>query len=195
MLNKNTFKYFFFVILFFFVIFSFKETYHEYFLSRLMTSPTEINLSRVLYLEGWDRSFVNFKETLGFGLGFQQFGIHGSISPIRIMIENYSPQAVEMNLFDGTFVAAKLIGELGIIGLLLLSLYTLKAISVYKWLKNIIISNHFNSDARDIFFASHFIMFFIDIYFRGAGYFSSSGFFFLSSVFWIYIRFKKLQHV
>ena len=148
-------------------------------------------MSLLAYLEGLDRSFINLKETYGYGLGFQQFGIHGSVSSIRSEIINIDPNLADLNLLDGTTVAFKLIGEFGIIALILLCCYISKTLSIYKWLKNITIHSASKNDPRDVFFACIFFTYFISFFIRGTGYFSSSGFLFLASLFWVYGRSNK----
>lgn len=76
------------------------------------------NLSTLVWLQGWEEAYLDIQKTSGFGIGFQQFGVAepegDSASAIFSLIEEH------LNRYDGGTFASKLIGELGVFGVILL---------------------------------------------------------------------------
>ena len=54
-----------------------------YYTSRLRLVRGNDNLSSLAYLQGWERASLNVSETIGLGVGFQQFGIVGARGDIQ----------------------------------------------------------------------------------------------------------------
>jgi hypothetical protein len=144
----------------------------DYYGSRLDLSGDSTNLSVLAFLQGWERSLLNFRETFGLGVGFQQFGIVGSRGEIQEAMSKLGME--DMNLFDGTTVASKLIAELGIIGLAILAAYVAAAVKAVRMLRRISIDGVHSVEQREVLGNAIILMYSIDLFVRGVGYFSSS---------------------
>ena len=154
----------------------------DYYTSRLDLTNTDKNLSTLVYLQGWEHAYINFIDTHGLGVGFQQFGVigrHGSISETITKIIGR-----DMNLLDGGSMGAKFIGEFGFIGVILLIVYLVNFVKSAKLLRKISMSGAMTIDYCQIFLLSCFVMYFVDIFVRGISYFSSSGLLFWTSLAW-----------
>lgn len=159
----------------------------DYYSSRMDISSDSQNLSTLVYLSGWERAYLNFNDTFGLGVGFQQFGIVGSPGE---KMESLGALGVEnLNLLDGGAVAPKFIGEFGLLGVAMLLAYLFYFAKSARWLRKISMGEVALQARPRVFFLSCFVMYCIDLFVRGTGYFSSSGFLFAASLMWI-ILFK-----
>ena len=155
----------------------------EYYSSRLDFTNPNPNLSVLSFMNGWERAYLNLKDSYGIGLGFQQLGFFGSEGKIFEALR--AVNAENLNLFDGSFVASKLISEFGILAVMLLVAYLVYLPRSVRWLHEVSMNGGETVDCRKVFFLGCFVMFFIDLFLRGTGYFSSSGFLFVASLVWI----------
>jgi hypothetical protein len=155
----------------------------DYYSLRINLSSDNKNLSTLVYLSGWERAYLNFEDTFGLGVGFQQFGIIGSRGEIMETVEELG--AEDLNLLDGGAVAPKFIGEFGLLGVIMLLVYLVYFARNAKWLREVSFSEIPPRECRKVFFLSCFVMYCIDLFVRGTGYFSSSGFLFIASLMWI----------
>lgn len=74
------------------------------------------NISSIVYVNGWQTSFENFKSTNGLGLGFNRMGcIPRPTTEASEVLEVMGLGAANFN--DGSFTFSKIISELGIFGL------------------------------------------------------------------------------
>lgn len=158
----------------------------EYYAERLDFSSSASNLSSLVYMSGLERSHLNLVETGGLGVGFQQFGIVGSMGDGQELIAALIGQ--EANLLDGGSVAQKFIGEFGILGVLAVLLYFRYFLRSANWLIRESHTLGNQSDPRDVFFHSCFAIYAIDLLIRGTGYFSSSGFVFVAALYWLFLK-------
>ena len=165
----------------------------EYYAARVMLTSDTSNVSALAYLQGWERAFLNLRDTRGYGVGFQQFGIFGAMGEFREALELL--EAETLSLYDGASVASKLIGEFGWAGVAILILYVRRFLRGLKEFREASVSSSRTHDPRLIFFMACFIMYSIDLFVRGTGYFSHSGFIFLASLAWMGRPEKKRLHV
>ncbi len=90
--------------------------YYQYFAQRADLREVNKNLTMRVYMQGWEQAYIALRETHGMGVGFQNLGIepagHYAQSIQKIYKHSY-------NRLDGGHLGAKLIGELGMVGLLL----------------------------------------------------------------------------
>ena len=143
------------------------------------------NLSKVVFLSGFKRIYDNLKETFGFG--FQQLGALGvNNNTSSLILSRYG--LADLNLHDGGFVAVKLISEFGLLGIILIIFYALFFFRIVIYLRRILLSKVKYESSLDIFFLSCYVMYVIDLFFRGTGYFSSTGFLFIASLMWLISR-------
>jgi len=167
------------IFLFGIIVIILQLTNLEYFFSRITMSDNITNLSTLVFLSGWERAFLNMRETFGIGLGFNQLGYIGEEGVYAKTI--YNIIGTQLNFNDGGTTAAKILSELGILGLagLIAYLYfNLKIIFVIR--KKNMLLNH-----KDMFFISVFLMYFMELFIRGVGYFSVTTFLFMISIFYI----------
>ncbi|MFV3327960.1 hypothetical protein ACNFG0_15980 [Pseudomonas sp. NY15372] len=168
---------------------------NEYFKSRLDFSGSE-NLTALVFLQGWALAYANFTGTFGLGLGFQMLGSSYTFLPeISEVIYRHAGQY--FNVADAGFLAAKLIAELGVLGLLLSAAYLVLLVRV------IFVINHWSRRSKkmrgtDCLLAKKYVAasalvfgFLVEFFFRGLGYFSPGVFLFLFA-FTIYLKSKAL---
>lgn len=158
----------------------------DYYSSRVDLSIDSDNLSALVIVSGWERAYLNFKDTLGLGVGFQQFGLIGSRG--EAMFRIVKKAGIESNLLDGGTIGSKFIGEFGLWGVMMLLAYLFCFAKSARWLHEVSVSKIASRDCKSIFFSSCFIMYCIDCFIRGAGYFTSSGFLFIASLMWLVER-------
>ena len=151
-----------------------------YYTQRLNMSSDNENLSTLVFLSGWERAYLSFTDSYGFGLGFNQLGIVGPPGKLQLLIQNilHGPR---LNVRDGGTLGSKLIAETGWLGLTLLIFYFFASINI---LKNVMFRRIQGS--KDVFFCGVFLLFSIEVFVRGMGYFSILSFLFLSSMYWIH---------
>ena len=155
----------------------------NYYSSRVSINNYSQNLSMLVFLSGWERAFLNFEETFGLGVGFQQLGIIGSRG---VMLELMRPLGADnLNLLDGGAVAPKFIGEFGLLGMVIILAYLFYFAKGVRWLHDVSMSKIVTREYKRVFFISCFVMYSIDLFVRGIGYFSPSGFLFIGSLMWI----------
>jgi hypothetical protein len=184
-LKSNKFILKFFGFLFILIIFKFLN--NSYFSERLDFSENNLNLSVLVFLSGWERAYLTFVDSFGIGLGFQQLGIVGEAGIYQSLLMN-ELSGNNLNLLDGGSLAPKIIAEMGIIGVLCIILYIVYFIKVA-----ILIKKYQTQDSRVIFFHCIFLMFFIELFVRGMGYFSISSFLFISSLHRFYLPMQYLK--
>jgi len=85
----------------------------------IMDITSTANISSMIYWQGWQDAWSNLLRTHGIGLGFNMMGCNPlPDSPIRDIFDKYMPVwATYLNIHDGSFLASKIVSELGIIGI------------------------------------------------------------------------------
>lgn len=169
-------SFFVFCLCSFFVFFL---DYFPYFKSRLTLDGLD-NLTTLVFLQGWSLAYLNFFETNGFGLGFQMLSSNGTVYPYFTNII-YDLTGGSLNVADGGFLAAKIIAEFGMLGVMVvifylcyLSRFILRAnidLNKMLFLKSKNLACHLK---KRLLFSAFFFGFFIEFFFRGYGYFSPS---------------------
>jgi hypothetical protein len=156
-----------------------------YYAERLALSSDSNNLTTLVFLQGWQNAILNFGETRGFGLGFQQFGIAGSTGDIAQKI-NQMLSGNSISLLDGGTTATKLIGEFGVFGILLLILLVIAAIRSALFIRRSQTLPSAGRDVKRLFFCALITTYLVELFIRGVGYFSPGGFLALVSVLSLY---------
>jgi hypothetical protein len=157
------------------------ETFYERVQTIINYSNVEIiNLSSLVWLNGFSMASNYFQLTNGLGVGFNSMGCSNDVR----FYGNYMDQITSLsgstlNILDGSFIASKLISEFGVIGFLLVIYLTIKCIQV---LLNGIYKNIYlkNMDFINIAGAMLIITF---LYIRGGGYYQLGFFISLSMLF------------
>jgi hypothetical protein len=155
----------------------------DYYSSRVLISIDSGNMSALVLLSGWERAYLNFKDTFCLGVGFQQFGIIGNRGEAMEFIVR--KMGTDMNLLDGGTIGSKFVGEFGLCGVMMLLAYLICFAKSARWLHEVSMSEVAPRDCKRIFFLSCFVMYCIDLFIRGTGYFSPSGFLLIASLVWI----------
>jgi hypothetical protein len=151
-----------------------------YFLGRLALSGNSDNLSVLAFLQGWQRAELNFSETWGLGIGFQQFGYVGSLGDLAERIVRLLGES--LNLYDGGSTGSKLIAELGLVGVVLIGLYLRLVVRGFGVIRRAQLAPSKQRDVRTIFVYSLIVAYGSELFIRGAGYLSPSGLFVLAAL-------------
>jgi hypothetical protein len=165
--KRHTFIFILFIPFLFFIIQNL-----EYYSSRLNTSSDD-NLSTLVWLQGWENAFINFTETYGFGVGFQQFGINGlkGNATEAIAYLRASEGNTTLNQLDGGTLGAKIFGEFGFFGLILI--YFLTSLSLKSFFKLRRMTNTNNLHLKT-FSLCVFSVFIFELFVRSMSYISNN---------------------
>ena len=157
----------------------------NYYLSRI-TGGGEgaINLTNLIYLQGWESIINSLKQTYGLGLGFQMMGEEYSGPLGELLCETHYMCS---NNLDGSFFSSKLITEFGIVGIFIVlfflfmsyrSMMMLRAHILYfdKGCSKLLIS--------EVFGLSSLFVFSAELLLRGYGYYSPT---FLIALYFLYL--------
>ena len=163
--------------------------FFTYFIQRLSFGKSSTNLTALVYMQGWEDTIIALKESNGLGIGFQNMGIlpPGNFGKIILRIAH-----TFKNRNDGGFLAAKIICEFGVIGILIIGYYLLLFYRSVLFIRKITVKKSFTIDEfKPALLFSHciVIVFFIEIFARGYGYFSPGGVLFIMALF-IQLRYK-----
>jgi hypothetical protein len=153
----------------------------SYYTDRLLLSADSDNLSTLVYLQGWQRAALNLSETHGLGVGFQQFGVVGSLGSVLEKII-WMNSGGALNLYDGGSTGSKLIGELGAVGIALILMYlslVVRGVRLIRLAQRLPVGMR---DVRRIFFYSFIVAYASELFIRGNGYMSPSDTLLLASL-------------
>lgn len=165
---------------------------NEYFSGRLALSSESSNMTALVYLQGLQDAQNSLKQTNGFGLGLQMLGtqppsIYSSmIAKITGNVNN------EQNRDDGGFLAAKVVAELGYLGIYLIFAYILYCFKCVRSIRRILLNNQLRENSLTVISYCITIAFSVELFVRSAGYFSPQVFIFLISTFYILHHQKSL---
>jgi hypothetical protein len=156
----------------------------EYFSQRLdlkgYSSAFGTNLSVLVYIQGWELVLDSAHRTGGWGLGFQQLGLSHVSSAAADQI--YRLSGLELNLQDGGFNAAKVLGEFGIFGLVMILAFLGFAVRCGLRLRQIARGKRAVS-AGYVLALSIICSYLVDMFVRGLAYFSATTFLFAAACF------------
>lgn len=153
-----------------------------YFLERVQfDSGVTTNLSALVYIQGWEMIGAATRRTLGWGLGFQQFGYTFLNAPTSNLIYRLTG-GLDLNLKEGSFAAAKLISELGVFGGMLIVAHGYVAVRAFLALRRVAIGGATRRLGEVLALCSVYT-YVVDMYVRGAGYFSSPTMLLIASLF------------
>jgi len=143
-------------------LYTYSSSSLEYYIDRITISPQSNNLSTLVYLQGWDEMSKSLYDSFGLGLGFQQAG---SNEPGEISERIYEISKIYKNREDAGFLSAKIVIEFGVLGIVFIALFLKSFISNLR---------NFKSFERNVdkLFAGVILSLFIEMFFRGQGYFT-----------------------
>jgi hypothetical protein len=156
-----------------YTLFSFDLSYYT---QRI--SLDQDNLSSLIWIQGWEEAIINFIDSNFIGVGFQQFGVippRGEFSKIVNLI-----YLSDFNRYDGGTLAAKMFGEFGVFGLIVIFIMLRQVIRsgliLYKNCRNNTL------DSVSLFANCSIFSFSFELFIRTTSYFSTSFFLFISSL-------------
>ena len=143
----------------------------SYYLSRVDLLSDNPNLSALAYIQGWQLIGESLGRSGGWGLGFQQLGLHGTDVPAAQIIFEQIGDAE--NLLDGDFNFAKVVSEFGAFGVLLTLAF------VRMWWRSIRglrrIASGATCTSAQLFAMCVIAGYIVELFVRGEGYFTGSG--------------------
>jgi hypothetical protein len=144
----------------------------QYFAARLNFGGGESNLSNLGYVLGWEQLYRYLIETSGWGVGFQQFGVHDvhAVTADAIVALTHSQDPIYQVV---GFVFAKLASEFGIAGIVLAVMFVILQARCMRGLR----AGH--ADPALTFGRCVVVAFTVDMFFRSPGYFVSSTYIFV----------------
>lgn len=151
-----------------------------YYSDRLDFSANSTNVSTLVFLAGWQNAISALSSTHGIGVGYQQFGIAGDIGDLSNRIAELLGGTF-INLRDGGSTAPKILGELGVMGALLIVMYIRQFVGAARYVRNAQLIPNSERDIRLLFLNSMIISYCFELFVRGLGYFSTGGFLALAS--------------
>lgn len=160
----------------------------SYYSDRAMLSSESTNFSNLVYLSGWERAWLSMNETFGLGYGFNQLGLVGDQGEIMRTLSDLNAEG--LNALDGGSVASKLIAEFGVVGTLLLVIYARFFLKGVRFVRSAVYAPR-PVNRIELFFWSCFIMYAIDLFIRGSGYFSAESFMFFGAIWGLAQRHRK----
>ncbi|MCO4799727.1 MAG: hypothetical protein KC484_10945 [Colwelliaceae bacterium] len=186
----SSIKKMFFLVMFFALMITYLVTFTDslsYYIERLDFSETTRNLTALVYLQGWQDMSNALYASYGFGLGFQNMGI---LPPGEYGEIIYQLAGEYKNRADGGFLASKIIGEFGVFGIVLILTFLYRFYDSLIYIIKFINLNDSNKvrmmneySVSFVFGHSIIVMFFIEIFARGYGYFSPGVFLFFVAIF------------
>ena len=92
------------------------------------------NLSSIVWLNGWSQGYESMTETLGLGLGFNQMacGRFYSVGMFSDIVSSLLGGDTILNAEDGSFMASKLVAELGVIGIFVVGFVMYRCILIIR---------------------------------------------------------------
>lgn len=160
---------------------------NDYFYERIFfwNEQSSRNLSSLVYLQGVQDAYYSFVSTYGFGIGFQQLGTQ-EVSEAGKVIQELMGTTTGLNRQDGGFTAAKIIAELGYFGISLLILYFAKVKKAFSYLTDCMYEKKY--DTSLVVSYSFIYAYFIELFVRGAGYFTQGNFLFFVALSYLFVR-------
>jgi hypothetical protein len=152
----------------------------DYYTARLDFSGR--GLSNLVYLEGWQLIQENWAISSGWGIGFQQLGMHDTQVSAAEMIREVTG-GIDENLTDGSFVLCKIVSEFGGFGVLLALAFAVFAARCMKALR----ARTGTAGAAVTFSRCVVVAYTIDMFIRGTGYFTQSTLVFVAALAVLYV--------
>ena len=149
-----------------------------YYTSRLDFSSSTENLSSLVWIFGWQQAIHEASESLWLGSGFQQFSANANINDaaekIEILTGSYP------NTLDGGSMAAKMIGEWGVVGLICICFWMVRFLLSFIKLRKI--ARIHEANFHLVMAHAGVVSYAIEMLVRGIGYFSPGSYFLFVSI-------------
>ncbi len=164
----------------------------DYFDERLDLTDLN-NLTLLVWLQGWFIISSTFQYSNWLGVGFQMLAYDKeSLPEISYYIFDFFSTGF-FNVEDGGFLAAKIIGELGLFGILIVLIYLRFCLKAYKFLtvKKSKLSVYQDKVTLLRICSGFIIAFILEMFFRGLGYFSVGALMTMIAMFVFWFKSKK----
>ena len=154
----------------------------DYFLDRLALTVDTVNLTALVYLQGWQMLEESLRVTEGWGRGLQQLGVGytNTIASYRIN----QLMGGDLNLLDGGFLLAKIGGEFGVLGIGVVAAFTIFAGHALLRLRAFALGTAEYSRPMVLAYSS-VVGGMVEVYLRGSTYFTGTMLLLYSSIFFI----------
>lgn len=139
-----------------------------YYTDRLNFGNTQ-NMSTLVYIQGWQLLLRAFPQSRGWGIGFQQFGLHDANSAATDALQLLTGNNV--NILDGGFTFAKLAGEFGIFGVMATLFLLFVAATAFFHLRKVARGRSLLSSPVRFSYCV-LLSYPLELFVRGAGYFT-----------------------
>lgn len=169
------------------VIIAGASSHLTYFTSRADITSHSSNLSALVFLQGWEFILRSLIVSHGWGLGFQQLGLHSLHLPVSRLIRRLT-NGKDLNAMGGSFVFSKLASEFGIFGIAAGVAYLIYALRSIRILRNT------KSFGPSTFSRCIIVGFGVDMFIRGTGYFYGEALFFLGALVSLAPQYELLRH-
>jgi hypothetical protein len=153
-----------------------------YFKNRVDLASDSKNLSSLVYQQGVIEAYEAMFGTSFLGLGFQMMGTQPPSYVSYDVAKAMGNYDAELNREDGGFLAAKIIAEFGIFGVLIVGFFLNMAASAYTYLRQALRLNRAAYDLRAVLANCVFFAFTVELLIRGYGYFSPGVFVYVISL-------------
>ncbi len=156
----------------------------SYYLARLdFSQEEETATSSLVYIQGWQLIGESLVRSGGWGLGFQQLGVHGTNVPAADII--FNQVRGYGNVLDGGFTFSKIVSEFGVFGLLLICFYMTIVWRAIRQLRRA--ARHIYIRASKTFAQCVVVSYMIELFVRGSGYFTGTAVLLIASL-WLMSR-------
>lgn len=146
-----------------------------YFTSRADISSHSSSVSALVYLQGWELLMHSLAVSRGWGIGFQQLGVHHAHLLISQLIRKGN-RGVALNLEDGSFLFSKFGSEFGVFGIVLVLGYCVMCLRSIHSLRS------FVGVTGATYIDCIVVAFGVDMFIRGINYFYGEPLMFLGAV-------------
>lgn len=155
-----------------------------YFTDRLALNDGSTNLSVLVYIQGWALVVESLERTRGWGIGFQQLGF----GPIANHTSNLVARIAgsDSNIRDGGFTLAKVLAELGVLGIVISLAYIGLLVRCGFALRQFATAGMRSSMSAGTVLALSLVCgYAIEVFVRGIGWFSGTAMLFSAAMFFL----------
>lgn len=169
---------------------------YQYFMDRLpmllQEAPGYKQLSSLVWLQGWEEAYLSLTNTGAGGVGFQQLGVTGPRGEYAELVRKIIESQNYLNLRDGATLGAKVVAEIGVVGVAVLIAYIVIFFRSFLFIREAALAElsrrrlGMDMSASLLFFHACIVTFSVSMFCRGTGYFSPDVLFFIAGVFGVY---------
>jgi len=144
-----------------------------------------ISISTLSFIADWHQASLNFINTNGLGVGFQQTGISDDRSYVKDIIYSQSGSFGWVIKFETFSVMPKIISEFGIFAFIFLLLFLKCFLVSIVQIKNSIMTKIIDIDKKMLLINCFIVCNAVNLFIRGTGYFTTSSFLLVVAFFYL----------